>query len=1032
MLPRICIVSIVVVLLLLSSVSIASVPDWMTRQGTIGNALQQPDGTHVYLDAVQVEKNKPNDNPAYFVIGECFDREARIIVTSPLPNGFRLNQTIDIEGTLTTLDNGYKAIADATVYAYLDKEGNMLYHGPLIKGLLKPIPWQWKQTFAPTLASNDMAMSTMAMESASEGGDPDPSPLDGATYYNTIAEAKSQPDGTFVELQCKPVQSVSTGYFIMAEDGTADTLKVYYTNAVSATDRVNRAAGTMKTDAGQRIMCINSGPGFNPAIDQTGSVLAAASGTIAWAKTFSPDTVLPLDGRSSALEGKTVTFVDSVMGYLYIQEPDGSSAIRVWSTGFVPGDTVNVSGTITDVITFPTFLESGERAIDTTAITLVSSGDPVSPRGITNRIAWCDSFNEYTPGVTDGSGLNVIGMYVKTCGKVTTTFMDYNTFMPCVYLDDGSGLADGTINPDTYEPNIGLRVVYSGYNLNVDDFCVVEGALSASTDDGNVTYPVLLTEGTLSLTPPVPPAPAGLTAMPGNQKVYLNWNSCTNMGFNVYRKPSGGSYSKIGSATSNEYADSSLTNGTTYYYYVTAKGTTGESVPSDEVSATPSTDAPTISVVQVTQDANGLLTVQYNPQAGTGTAPDGVLICIDGNSIWEKPISEGTTFKYDTTQLMNGVHKLEVKTFATSTDESKTYAAVDSRTFTVDNFVYDFQIPEICTGHEAVTAKFKGNCSWTLSYEEYGSPIHTTSGSGTSLNYTWNGVGGYGATVVRLTAAPSGGGNYVFGGHTYTWYLGSVGSSTWCVHWARDQKAEGSLEDWFQARAQYVIQKLSSNSAYGVMPNPDFRRRWNDEADVVYLRDNAIGDCPSYDPPCIYSFHGHGGSGVGYGGDEQDGIITGTVLANNKETLFGLSAFHDSLLVRRRLHNLGPAVGNSIEYTMNDPFPGRLTYASLERRFKFVEINSCMGAGAFLHLAFGMPNRRFAGHGSAYIGLYDITYTDSAGEFSKRFWDYMSQKLCVSAAAYYAKQDCIKLHPGDTTWVVNYEIYGDPTLKLWR
>jgi hypothetical protein len=85
MLSRTCIagVSIIAVLLLLSSVSIASVPEWMMRSGTIGNALQQPDGTHVYLDAVIVDKIKAEQENPYLTIHECFNRSDRIIVVTP-------------------------------------------------------------------------------------------------------------------------------------------------------------------------------------------------------------------------------------------------------------------------------------------------------------------------------------------------------------------------------------------------------------------------------------------------------------------------------------------------------------------------------------------------------------------------------------------------------------------------------------------------------------------------------------------------------------------------------------------------------------------------------------------------------------------------------------------------------------------------------------------------------------------------------------------------------------------------------------
>lgn len=359
-------------------------PAWMTRPGTIGHALQQPDGTSIYLDAVRIVKNKPTDNTAYYVVGECFSRDARMIIIGSLPEGFKLNQTVDIEGTLTTLDNGYRAITNTTIYAYLNRNGNILYHGPLIKGILGPIPWAWKQAFVPTTASS---MSLMT-DGGFPGGYPDPLPLAAASFCSTIAQAKSQPDGTFIELQCHPIQSVSTGYFIMAEDGTSDTLKAYYSNSVSTTSRINKISGTMKTDSGQRILCVDSGSGFDPGVDQTGNVMSADSGSVAWAKTFADTTTLP-----APLTGKVVSRTFSSLGYFYVQETTGSSGIRVNDYNMASlvaiGDIVDVEGEMSS--------DDGERVILASSTTIMDS-TTITTVGANNRSLAGGDFNIFTPG----------------------------------------------------------------------------------------------------------------------------------------------------------------------------------------------------------------------------------------------------------------------------------------------------------------------------------------------------------------------------------------------------------------------------------------------------------------------------------------------------------------------------------------------------------------------------------------------------------------------------------------------------------
>ncbi|OFX13547.1 MAG: hypothetical protein A2Z18_03000 [Armatimonadetes bacterium RBG_16_58_9] len=55
---------------------------------------------------------------------------------------------------MTTLANGYRAVGKARVLAYTDKNGAVLYHGPLIKGLFKPTPWEWKIELASERAQS--------------------------------------------------------------------------------------------------------------------------------------------------------------------------------------------------------------------------------------------------------------------------------------------------------------------------------------------------------------------------------------------------------------------------------------------------------------------------------------------------------------------------------------------------------------------------------------------------------------------------------------------------------------------------------------------------------------------------------------------------------------------------------------------------------------------------------------------------------------------------------------------------------------
>src|SRR4029077_8629209 len=105
----------------------------------------------------------------------------------------------------------------------------------------------------------------------------------------------------------------------------------------------------------------------------------------------------------------------------------------------------------------------------------------------------------------------------------------------------------------------------------------------------------------------------------------LTWNAASGaVSYNVKRSTtSGGTYTTIstaGAVTTTSYPDTGLTNGTTYYYVVSAVNGAGESANSTEASATPQPPAPA-----EPRGGSGCTTAGDQPVSLSWTAPGGAV-----------------------------------------------------------------------------------------------------------------------------------------------------------------------------------------------------------------------------------------------------------------------------------------------------------------------------------------------------------------------------------------------------------------------
>ncbi len=133
-----------------------------------------------------------------------------------------------------------------------------------------------------------------------------------------------------------------------------------------------------------------------------------------------------------------------------------------------------------------------------------------------------------------------------------------------------------------------------------------------------------------AVTAPTPPV--DLTAVAGPEQITLSWSASAGAtSYRVKRSGSiGGPYPIVGTTETTGYIDIGLTDGTSYYYVVSAVNATGaESVNSGPVTATPQS---TITIVKDNSDATGISTTGAWTISATTAGFYGSSFLHDGNT----------------------------------------------------------------------------------------------------------------------------------------------------------------------------------------------------------------------------------------------------------------------------------------------------------------------------------------------------------------------------------------------------------------
>ena len=122
----------------------------------------------------------------------------------------------------------------------------------------------------------------------------------------------------------------------------------------------------------------------------------------------------------------------------------------------------------------------------------------------------------------------------------------------------------------------------------------------------------------------VPVAPANLTASASDSQVGLSWSASGGAtSYNAYRGLTAGGEGSTPFATGiigTSYTDTAVTNGTTYYYKVTAVNANGESSQSNEVSVTPNAVLAAPSNLAATAVTNSQINLSWVNNAVNATA----------------------------------------------------------------------------------------------------------------------------------------------------------------------------------------------------------------------------------------------------------------------------------------------------------------------------------------------------------------------------------------------------------------------------
>ncbi|MEI6603733.1 MAG: DUF6288 domain-containing protein [Verrucomicrobiota bacterium] len=316
-----------------------------------------------------------------------------------------------------------------------------------------------------------------------------------------------------------------------------------------------------------------------------------------------------LNNNNLLLSGPITSTAGS--GSLY---KSGSAILSLSGTNTYTGSTTVAAGTLT--ITNAAALGHGPLAIKTSAKLNLnfSASRQVASLSLAGVAQTNGTYGSSSSPATYKNDTYFSGTGTLTVASASATTLDLTSGSTASNLGDSLTFT-ATVSGSTPTGNVtfyagasllGTSALNGSLQASLTTNTLAVGSYSITAqyagDTNNVASnsPAVAIQIAGALTPPA--APASLVATPSSKTNSLSWSATsTATSFVVKRSlTSGGPYATLGFTSLTTFADTPLTNGTSYYYVVSATNAAGEGANSSEVGAAPFNHTPVATAQSVT------------------------------------------------------------------------------------------------------------------------------------------------------------------------------------------------------------------------------------------------------------------------------------------------------------------------------------------------------------------------------------------------------------------------------------------------